>query len=76
MCIYVIKSNVAWRILRFRHSVILTCPQILVPACKGGGDKIITIHSSYDLKESCKQSQLVYSCCSGDEMEINMQNSQ
>lgn len=42
----------------------------------GGGDKIITIHSSYDLKESCKQSQLVYSCCSGDEMEINMQNSQ
>lgn len=41
-----------------------------------GGDKIITIHSSYDLKESCKQSQLVYSCCSGDEMEINMQNSQ
>jgi len=34
------------------------------------GAKMMIIHSFTDLKEFCKQSQLVYSCFSTDDIEI------
>lgn len=66
--LHIIQANAVRNILRFHRSVILgasnNCPSLLESA------KII-IHSSIDSKVFCKQSQWVYSCVTGDEMEIN-----